>query len=84
METAIYQGNAYRVERVHISQVKPGDTILHTDGLVRTVCRNNIHRDSFWGISLFGYPYLLGTKPVIRFITDNNGNLIAAKDIMNK
>lgn len=83
METAIYQGNAYRVERVHISQVKPGDTILHTDGLVLTVCRNNIHRDPFCGLSLFGDPYLLGTKPVTRFITDNNGCLIVAKDITN-
>lgn len=78
MEIAIYQGEAYQAEKVHISQIKPGDTILHTDGLVRTVCRNNIHRDSFCGISLFGDTYLLGRKPVIRFITNNYGCLVGA------
>lgn len=46
---------------VHISQIRPGDTILHTDGNIRTVCRCNIKRDSFMGISLFGDTYKLGT-----------------------
>lgn len=82
METAIFQGKSYQVEKVHISQIKPGDTILHTDGLVRTVCRNNIHRDPFCGLSLFGDTYLLGIKPVIRFITNNHGCLVGA-EVMN-
>lgn len=54
----------YRVENIHISEVRVGDTILHTDGQLRTVCRNNIKRDQFMGISLFGDTYMLGTKPV--------------------
>lgn len=53
---------------VHISEIRPGDTILHTDGVVRTVCRKNITRDSFMGISLFGDSYRLGTLPVKKLI----------------
>ena len=49
---------------VHISEIRPGDTILHTDGKIRTVCSNNIHRDSFMGVSLFGDTYRLGNVPV--------------------
>ena len=49
---------------VHISEIRPGDTILHTYGKVRTVCRNNIKHNSFMGISLFGDSYRLGTIPV--------------------
>ena len=56
----------YEVENVHISMMRVGDTILDTDGLLRTVCRNNIERDPFMGLSLFGDTYNLGTKPVKR------------------
>lgn len=49
---------------VHISQIQPGDTILHTDGKVRTVCRSNIKRGGFMGTSLFGDSYRSGTIPV--------------------
>ena len=49
---------------VHISEIRPGDTIMHTDGKERTVCRNNIRRDGFMGISLFGDTYRLGIMPV--------------------
>ena len=28
----------YEIEEVHISTIQAGDTILHTDGLIRTVC----------------------------------------------
>lgn len=49
---------------IHISQIQPGDTILHTDGEVRTVCRSNIKVDNFMGITLFGDSYRLGTTPV--------------------
>lgn len=52
------------ITEVHISEIRPGDTILHTDGKIRTVCRNNISRDSSMGLSLFGDTYRLGTIPV--------------------
>lgn len=46
--------------------IQVGDTILHTDGQLRTVCRNNITRSPFMGLTLFGDPYKLGTIPVKR------------------
>lgn len=52
------------VVEVHISEIRPGDTILHTDGEIRTVCGKNITRDPFMGISLFGDSYRLGTIQV--------------------
>lgn len=60
----------YTIENVHISEIQTGDTILHTDGKIRTVCRNDIKEDPFIGLHLFGDTYLLGTKPVkrIKFI----------------
>lgn len=56
------------IVRVHISEIRTGDTILHTDGKIRTVCRNNIHKDRFMGISLWGDTYRLGTIPVKKII----------------
>lgn len=75
---AIFQGKAYKTEQVHISSIRPGDTILHTDGQVKTVCRNNITRNPFMGLSLFGDTYRLGSVLVTRFITGNGGLLVAA------
>jgi hypothetical protein len=54
---------ATTIENVHISRVSNGDTIEH-EGKLTTVNTNNIHRDSFMGITLFGDSYNLGTKPV--------------------
>lgn len=53
---------------VHISQIRPGDTILHTDGRVSTVCRKDIEWNSFMGYSLFGDSYRLGTLPVKKLL----------------
>ena len=39
----------YEVENVHISTIQVGDTILDADGLLKTVCRNNISIDRFMG-----------------------------------
>lgn len=58
----------YTIKNVHISNIKIGDTILHTDGKIRTVCQNDIKKDAFTGISLFGDTYFLGTKPVKQII----------------
>lgn len=55
---------------VHISQIRPGDTILHRDGQVRTVCPKNITYSSFMGFSLFGDNYNSGTIPVKKLIIE--------------
>lgn len=61
----------YKVEEVHISTIQAGDTILHTDGLIRTVGNMNIRHGSFMGITLFGDSYRLGNTLVkrLRIIT---------------
>lgn len=50
----------YIIEQVHISTIKSGDTILHSDNKITTVCNNNIKR-GFCGITLFGDSYRSGT-----------------------
>lgn len=44
------------VEKVHISQISPGDTVIH-NGQIKTVCKNNIIYCSFMGTSLWGDCY---------------------------
>lgn len=53
--------------QVHITSIKPGDTILH-DGVIKTVCPSNIKHDAFMGTTLFGDSYMLGTKLVHKVI----------------
>ncbi len=57
-------------ERVHISRIKAGDTIIH-NGVETTVCANNIKFDSFTGTSLFGDSYNIGYKKVTRVLFKN-------------
>ena len=61
-------GVLYRIEKVHISQIMPGDTIIHSDGLVRTVNFENIKTGKFMGTTLFGDSYRLGTQKVKRIL----------------
>ena len=53
----------YTIEHVQISKIKSGDTVMH-DGKMKTVCNNNIGRDDFMGITLFGDCYKMGRKLV--------------------
>lgn len=48
----------------HISEIKPGDTVLH-NGFAHTVSASNLSRGDFMGALLFGDSYSLGNKPVI-------------------
>ena len=59
--------NNVKIKPVHISQILVGDTIEH-DGEIKTVSGNNIKRNSFMGITLFGDSYNLGTKTVNKVI----------------
>ena len=58
----------FKISEVHISTIKSGDTILHTDNKITTVCKNNIKHCSFMGISLFGDSYRSGTVLVKKII----------------
>ena len=61
-------------EKVHISQIRSGDTIIH-EGEMQTVCSKNITYCSFMGISLFGDCYHLGYKLVTRIVFKRVTNL---------
>ncbi|OON35642.1 hypothetical protein BTJ39_22475 [Izhakiella australiensis] len=56
-----------RIVECHISQIKPGDTVEH-EGQLRTVSKRNLGRTEFFGISLFGDNYRLGTIKVRKVI----------------
>lgn len=57
----------FKIIEVHVSEIKNGDTILHTDNKITTVCNNNIKR-GFCGISLFGDSYRSGRLLVKKII----------------
>jgi hypothetical protein len=57
----------YTIKQVHISTIKSGDTILHSDNKITTVCNNNIKR-GFCGITLFGDSYRSGTILIKKII----------------
>ena len=48
---------------VHVSEVKPGDTVFH-GGKDRTVGKKDVRYGSFMGTTLFGDSYRLGQVPV--------------------
>lgn len=52
-------------EKVHISRIRIGDTILH-NGEIKTVSGNNMKRCPFMGVTLFGDSYSIGYKLVTR------------------
>jgi len=56
-----------KIVEVHISEINPGDTILHRDNLVYTVGNNSI-KSGFMGITLFGDSYNLGTTLVKKVV----------------
>jgi len=53
--------------KVHISQIKIGDVILH-NGFERTVCNKIIKHCNFMGTTLWGDSYNLGYKLVTKVI----------------
>ena len=57
----------YKTEEVHIFTIKSGDTILHTDNKITTVCKNNINK-GFCGTTLFGDSYSSGIRLVKKII----------------
>lgn len=59
----------YKIEPTHISQISVGDTIKCRDGVIRTVCKSNIHYLQGIGTTIFGDSYNLGTIPVDKVIT---------------
>ena len=63
----------YKIEEVHISTIKQGDTILHRDNFIYTVGENWIKK-GFMGVTLYGDSYNLGTILVKKIIFETNFN----------
>ena len=63
----------YKIQEVHISTIKQGDTILHRDNLIYTVSENWIKK-GFMGVTLFGDSYNLGTILVKKIFIETNFN----------
>lgn len=66
-EVARQLGREHAVEKVHVANVRGGDTVFHEDK-VRTVGMKDVGYDSFMGHKLFGDSYVLGRKPVQRVV----------------
>lgn len=71
-------GILFECEEVHISLICKGDTVYH-NGESKTVGKDSLKHDPFFGYTLFGDHYLLGYKPVIRFKTTSGSKLIAVE-----
>jgi len=55
-------------KKVHISTIRPGDVVLCSNNRERTVGEEDIKRDNFMGITLFGDCYRLGRIPVTQVL----------------
>lgn len=57
----------FKTEDVHISTIRPGDTVFH-NGKAMTVCKRDIIKGGFCGTALFGYSYRSGYEPVKKYV----------------
>ncbi len=58
----------YKIENVHITTLRVGDTILCKDGFMRTLGNPNITPDSFIGAAIWGDSYTSGRELVKRVV----------------
>ncbi len=68
MSWIVEKGLKYKIVPTRISEIKVGDTIKCRDGIIRTVCKNNIHHDKCMGTTIFGDSYNLGYIPVDKVV----------------
>lgn len=64
----------YTIDKVHISQIGVGDTIISKDGHMQTICKNNLGGDSFMGKTINGDSYKLGYELVDKVIFNKPKN----------
>ena len=54
---------SYTIRNVSIDSIVPGDVIIH-EGVMKTISKSSIGKDSLLGKTLFGDSYNSGYKPV--------------------
>ena len=57
----------YHIVNTHISNIRAGDTVEH-EGRLLTVHSKSLKKGDFWGDTLFGDSYRMGTAPVRKAI----------------
>ena len=57
----------FKTIEVNKDEIKAGDTIVK-NGELNTVCNSNIKYNDFFGITIFGDSYKMGTEKVIKAI----------------
>ena len=68
MEWIVKNGLKYKIVPTHISGIMVGDTIKCRDGVIRTVCKSDIHYSQGIGTTLFCDSYNLGYIPVDKVV----------------
>lgn len=68
MMWTVENGLKYKITPTHVSQISVGDTIKCRDGVIRTVCKSNIHYLQNIGTTIFGDSYNLGSILVDKVI----------------
>ena len=58
-----HQQAHHKTVEIHVSLVKPGDTVMYR-GQMRTVSKSNMSHDPFMGHKLFGDNFMCGLEPV--------------------
>ena len=67
-EAKLINDRIYKIEEVHISKIKPYDTIINKKNQLQTISKTNLSYDSFMGYSINGDNYNGGRVKVIRVI----------------
>ena len=84
----IAESKEYKIKMVNISEIKPGDIILH-NGKESTVSAKDIKQDKFMGKTIFGDSYALGNKSVALLIygnlneSQNQSNINSPREYLN-
>lgn len=68
MKWIVENGLKYKIIPTHISQISIGDMIKCRDGVIRTICKSNIHHLQGIGTTIFGDSYNLGNIPVDKVV----------------
>jgi len=60
-----------QIVEVHISTISIGDSIICSDGFERTISKGNIKKNTFFGTTIFGDSYKMGSLLVKKVVLQN-------------
>lgn len=78
----------YRIAPTDRADIRIGDTVIDIDGKMRTVCKSDIKRNNFTGVTIHGHSYKMGLEKVKKIIffnpihdTENDFDWITSNEI---